>query len=74
MTVAKLTAISTVVRWVLELLFVWVLVLPETGTWTCIVLTLMTFGIECNFFLIQNIQKAGIVLADSMIEIHKPKL
>lgn len=34
------------VRWSLELLIIWALVLPETGIWTATVLTLMTAGIE----------------------------
>lgn len=38
--------IGHVIRWVLELLFLWFLVLPETGIWTSICLTLITVGIE----------------------------
>lgn len=37
------------VRWFLELLIIWLFVLPETGGWTCFVLTMMTVGIEFEY-------------------------
>lgn len=38
------------IRWVLELSVIWVYVLPETGMWTCIALTMITVGIEWDHF------------------------
>ncbi len=40
--------ISYGVRWVLEIALIWALVLPETGVWTCVLLTLITAGIEID--------------------------
>ncbi len=34
------------IRWSIELLLIWIFVFPETGGWTCAVLTLITMGIE----------------------------
>ena len=70
-TVAKLVAIGVLIRWMLELLFVWVLVLPETGIWTCICLTLITMGIEANYINGERIRAALVGLADDMTEIYK---
>lgn len=64
-------AAAHIIRWVLELLFVWVLVFPETGIWTAICLTLLTAGVEANYFIITNIQKALVRLADEMIALYK---
>lgn len=43
---AKYIRFAHALRWSLELAFIWTLVLPETGFWTCFVLTLITVGIE----------------------------
>lgn len=34
------------IRWFLELLVIWMFVLPETGPWTCFALMMITIGIE----------------------------
>ena len=38
--------IGHLIRWALELVIIWALVLPETGFWTCVALTMVTVGIE----------------------------
>ncbi len=50
----KLKQIGHIIRWSLELIVIWWLVLPETGVWTAITLTLITVGIEGNFFNIES--------------------
>ncbi len=52
-TTAQLLTVrlAHIIRWVLEMLFVWGLVLPETGPWTCFVLTMITVGLEWEYFL-----------------------
>lgn len=35
-----------IIRWFLEIIVLWVFVFPETGPWTCVVLTMITIGIE----------------------------
>lgn len=42
----RLKQLSHFIRWTLEAVIVWGFVLPETGPWTCLVLTLLTVGIE----------------------------
>jgi len=42
--------VGHMIRWAGEALIVWALVLPETGVWTCIVLTMITIGIEFDHF------------------------
>jgi len=39
---------------VLELLFIWLLVMPETGMWTALCLTLITVGLEFNYLQQQD--------------------
>ena len=41
-----LSRIGHGIRWSLEAAIIWFLVLPETGLWTCVVLTIITMGIE----------------------------
>lgn len=53
----KLKLIGHIIRWSLELLIIWLFVLPETGVWTAITLTLITVGIEGNFFNIESRRK-----------------
>ncbi len=43
--------IAHYIRWVLELLIIWLGVLPETGFWTCLVLTMITVGVEWEYFV-----------------------
>lgn len=38
-------------RWFLELVAIWDFVYDETGLWTCIVLTMITVGIEWDHFI-----------------------
>lgn len=45
------------IRWGLELAVIWVYVLPETGMWTCIVLTMITVGMEANHLRLLLIEK-----------------
>lgn len=33
-------------RWTLSIFLIWMLVLPETGFWTALTLTLITVGLE----------------------------
>ena len=42
--------VGHLLRWAGELLIVWAFVLPETGPWTCFVLTMITIGIEFDHF------------------------
>ena len=37
------------IRWALEFVIIWGLVLPETGPWTAFTLTAMTVGIEWDY-------------------------
>jgi hypothetical protein len=46
MTDVQYKRLGHFIRWVLELAVIWVYVLPETGMWTCIALTMITVGIE----------------------------
>lgn len=64
-------AIGNVFRWALELYFIWGLVLSETGPWTCVVLTLITIGIESNTYLFKTIREALMHLADEMMDLYK---
>lgn len=50
----KLKQIGHIIRWSLELIVIWLFVLPETGVWTAISLTMITVGIEGNFFNIES--------------------
>lgn len=38
--------VGHIIRWFLELVIIWNFVYSETGFWTCVVLTMMTIGIE----------------------------
>ncbi len=58
MTDTQYRLLGHFIRWVLELSVIWVYVLPETGMWTCITLTLMTVGIEANHFRLLIIEKS----------------
>jgi hypothetical protein len=49
-----LKQIGHIIRWLLELIVIWLFVLPETGVWTAISLTMITVGIEGNFFNIES--------------------
>ena len=60
-------ALSTVVRWLLELGMVWGLVYPETGPWTAITLTCIAVGIEANYFNNEN-TKGGLRFLADIIE------
>ena len=42
--------IVTAFRWVLSYVIIWHLVLPETGVWTALFLTLLTIGFEVICF------------------------
>lgn len=42
----ELKRIGHGIRWGIELSLIWLFVLPETGLWTALVLTLITVGIE----------------------------
>lgn len=42
-------------RWALELLFIWTLILPETGVWTALCFTLITVGLEFNYLKQQEL-------------------
>jgi hypothetical protein len=46
MDVKLIRRIGHLVRWGLELLFLFVLVEPEVGPWTLVLFTLLTVGIE----------------------------
>ena len=50
MTDTQYRRLGHLIRWLLELSVIWVYVLPETGMWTCIVLTMITVGIEWDHF------------------------
>ena len=42
----KTETLMTGVRYLFEAVFIWLLVLPETGAWTCVMATLMTAELE----------------------------
>lgn len=42
--------VGHMIRWALEALVIWAFVLPETGPWTCLALTMITVGIEFDHF------------------------
>jgi len=42
--------VGHLLRWAFELIIIWAFVLPETGVWTCIVLMMITIGIEFDHF------------------------
>ena len=46
MTDKRYKQIAHLIRWALELVIIWALVLPETGFWTCVALMMITVGIE----------------------------
>ena len=47
----QLKRIGLLIRWGLELAIIWFGAFPETGVWTCVVLTLITIGIEWDYIV-----------------------
>jgi hypothetical protein len=49
--------IGHLIRWALELVIIWAGVFPETGPWTCVVLMMLTVGVEFDHFNLDDWRK-----------------
>ncbi len=54
-----LRQIAHIIRWCLEFIILWFLVLPETGFWTTFTLTMLTVGTEFFYFSPSDWKKNG---------------
>ena len=49
--------VAHLIRWALELVIIWALILPETGPWTCLALTMLTVGVEFDHLNLNDWRK-----------------
>lgn len=53
----RLKQIGHIIRWLLELIIIWLFAFPETGVWTAFVLTMITVGIEWDHIDLEGWKK-----------------